>query len=44
MRAVLDAESPSLAVITGNVVAGNAWDGTDTDWFATQYAKMTDVL
>ncbi len=34
MRAILEKEEPDLAVITGNVVFGSSWDGSQTDWFA----------
>ena len=44
MRTVLSVESPDLVVVTGNVVDGTSWDGSVSDWFADQYAKMTEVL
>ena len=33
-----------MAIITGDVVSGYAWDGKTEDWFKTQYAKFTKPL
>lgn len=41
---VLEAEKPDLAVITGDVVSGYAWDGKTENWAALQYQNMTKVL
>lgn len=41
---VLEAEKPDLAIITGDVVSGYAWDGVTKPWAALQYENMTKVL
>jgi predicted MPP superfamily phosphohydrolase len=40
---ILGQEKPDLAVITGDVISGYAWDNT-TGWAAQQYANLTKVL
>jgi predicted MPP superfamily phosphohydrolase len=41
---ILDQEKPDIAIITGDVVSGYAWDQKTKPWAATQYQNLTDTL
>jgi metallophosphoesterase superfamily enzyme len=44
MRKVLELEKPDIAVITGDVISGYAWDGKTEGWYAQHYQNFTKVL
>jgi predicted MPP superfamily phosphohydrolase len=44
IKDVLDQEQPDLAIVTGDVVSGYAWDYWTRPWMALQYANFTKVL
>lgn len=41
---LIEAENPDLAVVTGDVVSGYAWDGETKPWFSKVYHKFADTL
>ena len=41
---ILAQEKPDIAIITGDVVSGYAWDQKTRPWAATQYQNLTDTL
>ena len=44
MRKVIELEKPDLAIVTGDVVSGYAWDGKTQGWYAQQYDKLSQAL
>ena len=41
---IIEQEKPDLAIITGDVVSGYAWDKKTRPWTAVQYANLTKTL
>ncbi len=44
MRNVIELEKPDLAIVTGDVVSGYAWDGKTPGWYAKHYDKLAQVM
>lgn len=44
IRKVIELEQPDLAVVTGDVVSGYAWDGKTEGWYAKHYEKLAQAL
>ena len=44
MRNVMINESPDVAIVTGDVVSGYAWDGKTQGWYAEQYKTFVKPL
>jgi predicted MPP superfamily phosphohydrolase len=41
---IIEQEKPDLAIITGDIVSGYAWDQKTRPWTAVQYANLTKTL
>lgn len=41
---ILEQEKPDLAIITGDVISGYAWDKVTRPWAAIQWANLTKTL
>lgn len=44
MKNLIDWESPDLAILTGDMVSGYAWDGKTSGWYQKQWQKWTQAF
>ena len=40
MEKVIELEQPDVAIVTGDVVSGYAWDGETKGWYAKHFDKL----
>ena len=44
MKQLIDWETPDMAILTGDMVSGYAWDGKSSGWYEQQWGKWTQAL
>jgi len=44
MKKLIDWESPDIAILTGDMVSGYAWDGKTEGWYESIWNKWTEAF